>query len=141
MRTVEDAGPYNAREDTLSLFRAYCEKHALISIIVRTRQSSGLSLFQFFHNFTYYNHYNTNRQRKQSLCRFFVSAISPLRMQRENKVLLVFKVIYYLTGVAAYHTEAYKVRNIFPFSREAARGFLPPRSFPSKERLYYRRAV
>ena len=53
MRTVEDAGPYNAREDTLSLFRAYREKHGLISIIVRTRQSSGLSLFQFFHNITH----------------------------------------------------------------------------------------
>ena len=44
-RTVEDAGPYNARGDTLSLFRAYREKHGLIPIIVRTFQPSGLSFF------------------------------------------------------------------------------------------------
>ena len=53
MRTGGDAGPYNAREDTFSLFRTYREKYGLISIIVRARQSSGLSLFQFFHNITH----------------------------------------------------------------------------------------
>ena len=40
-----DAGPYNAREDTLSLFRTYREKHGLVSIIVRTLQSGGLAIF------------------------------------------------------------------------------------------------
>ena len=44
LRTVEDAGPYNVREDTLSLFCAYREKHGLISIIVRTLQTSGLTV-------------------------------------------------------------------------------------------------
>ena len=30
-------------------------------------------------------HYNTNRQKEKSFCRNFVSAISPLRMQREGE--------------------------------------------------------
>ncbi len=63
-------GPYNAREDTLSLFCAYCEKHGLISIIVRTLQPSGLSIFKFIH-FHHPYQYNANRQRKQVLCRNF----------------------------------------------------------------------
>ena len=80
--TVEDAGPYNAREDTTSFFRAYREKHGLILIIVRTFQPSGLAIFQFVH-FHHPSHYTTNRQRKQVLCRHFVHANSPLRVSRQ----------------------------------------------------------
>ena len=36
-------------------------------------------------HFHHPSHYNTNRQRKQVLCRNFVSAISPLRMQRKAR--------------------------------------------------------
>ena len=69
LRTVEDAGPYNTRKDALPFFRAYREKHGLISIIVRTIQTSGLAIFQFVH-FHHPSHYITNRQRKQVLCRY-----------------------------------------------------------------------
>ena len=71
LRTVEDAGPYNAREDTLSLFRTYREKHGLVSIIVRTFQPSDLAIFQFVH-FHQPFFYTTNQQRKQlfSLLKF-----------------------------------------------------------------------
>ena len=87
LRTGEDAGPYNAREDTTSFFRAYREKHGLILIIVRTFQPSGLAIFQFVH-FYHPSHYTTNRQRKQVLCRHFVHANSPLRTT--DKELPVF---------------------------------------------------
>ena len=78
LRTVEDAGPYNARKNAAPFFRAYREKHGLIPIIVRTFQPSGLAIFQFVH-FLHPSPYNTNRQRKQFLCRSFVPANSPLR--------------------------------------------------------------
>ena len=36
-----------------------------------------------------YHHYNTNRQRKQVLRRFFAPVFSPLRMQREGRDVLI----------------------------------------------------
>ena len=56
---------------------------------------------------TLQSHYNTNRQRKQVLCRNFVTAVYPLRMQRQVSVFFVpsektsVEILYTNTDVSA----------------------------------------
>ena len=77
----------------LSVVRAdgykICTGGTVIKMFSRCWFSFRQILFAIHFHHPY--HYNTNRQRKQSLCRIFVSAISPLRIQRERSVLFLYR--------------------------------------------------
>ena len=76
----------------LSVFRTDGYKICTGRTIIIILEPYIFSFRQFFFIIHYHHpsHYVTNRQRKQVLCRNFVSAISPLRMQREKWALFLW---------------------------------------------------
>ena len=91
LRAINDR-PYIFLKTILLFQRTYCNKICTAGTIVIIFQTISFSLGKFFFIIHLHHpyHYNTNRQRKQVLRRFFVPVFSPLRMQTETVALLFF---------------------------------------------------
>ena len=90
LRAINDR-PYIFPKIILPFQRTYCNKICTAGTIVIIFQTISFSLGQFFFiiHLHHLYHYNTNRQRKQCLCRF-VLPNSPLRTTERTRSVFSF---------------------------------------------------